>query len=25
VKNAKIDMAKTYDASFAQNANKAMH
>ncbi|MGA9194264.1 MAG: ABC transporter substrate-binding protein [Pseudolabrys sp.] len=25
VKNAKIDMAKTYDASFAVNANKAMH
>ena len=24
VKNAKIDMAKTYDASFAVNANKAM-
>ncbi|MGB7576809.1 MAG: ABC transporter substrate-binding protein [Pseudolabrys sp.] len=25
VRNAKIDMAKTYDASFAVNANKAMH
>ena len=25
VKNAKIDMAKTFDASFAENANKAMH
>ncbi|MGB7615628.1 MAG: ABC transporter substrate-binding protein [Pseudolabrys sp.] len=25
VKNTKIDMAKTYDASFAVNANKAMH
>lgn len=25
VKNAKIDMAKTYDASFAENANKALH
>jgi NitT/TauT family transport system substrate-binding protein len=25
VKNAKIDMAKTYDASFAENANKTMH
>lgn len=25
VENAKIDMAKTYDASFAQNANKAMY
>jgi NitT/TauT family transport system substrate-binding protein len=25
VKNAKIDMAKTYDASFAEHANKAMH
>ena len=25
VKNAKIDMTKTYDASFAENANKAMH
>jgi NitT/TauT family transport system substrate-binding protein len=25
VKNAKIDMAKTYDASFATKANQAMH
>jgi sulfonate transport system substrate-binding protein len=25
VKNAKIDMAKTFDASFAKNANTAMH
>ena len=25
VKNARIDMAKTYDASFAENANKALH
>jgi hypothetical protein len=25
VKNAKIDMAKTYDASFAIKANQAMH
>ena len=25
VKNAKIDMTKTYDASFAENANKALH
>ena len=25
VKNAKIDMAKTYDASFAKSANTAMH
>jgi NitT/TauT family transport system substrate-binding protein len=25
VKNANIDMAKTYDASFATNANQAMH
>jgi NitT/TauT family transport system substrate-binding protein len=25
VKNTKIDMTKTYDASFAENANKAMH
>lgn len=25
VKNAKIDIAKTYDSSFAENANKALH
>jgi NitT/TauT family transport system substrate-binding protein len=25
VKNANIDMTKTYDASFAENANKALH
>jgi len=25
VKNARIDMGKTYDASFAENANKALH
>ena len=25
VKNAKIDIAKTYDPSFAENANKALH
>jgi NitT/TauT family transport system substrate-binding protein len=25
VKNARIDMTKTYDASFAENANKALH
>jgi NitT/TauT family transport system substrate-binding protein len=25
VRNAKIDMAKTYDASFAENANKTLH
>jgi sulfonate transport system substrate-binding protein len=25
VRNAKVDMAKTYDASFAENANKTLH